>query len=455
MKVAAYARVSRDGERLLHSFSAQVSYYSSLIQKNPEWEYVGIYSDEAITGTRIDWRDGFQQMIEDCEAGKIDIILTKSVSRFARNTVDLLSTIRHLKDIGVEVRFEEQNISTFSGDGELMLTILASFAQEEVTSTSQNIKWAKKKQSEKGIMTNTSVPYGYRCENRTPVVIPEQAEIVRWIFNEYINDGLLLDIAMKLNDKGIPGKRGGGWTATTLLRMLENETYTGSLILGKWYTEDPLKHNKVKNLGAQEMYYVEDSHEAIIDRETFEKAQTELARRGELKQYVSPQVTLTEFSGKIICAGCGMPFGRQTARMAKNNKIPRWSCKKPGGKCLTPGILEPELKQMFCTVTGEDSYSEDAFREQIDHIEVGLDSVVTFLFKNGEKRNLLFKMRKRSPLKTRRQDTVTLAGRIFCSRCGGVFRYRSQQSEKRNGDRIGYWRCEHGNEFCLVTAQGK
>ena len=149
-KVAAYARVSRDGERLLHSFSAQVSYYSALIQKNPEWDYAGVYSDEAITGTRIDWRDGFQKMLRDCETGKVDIILTKSVSRFARNTVDLLNTVRHLKEIGVEVRFEEQNISTFSGDGELMLTILASFAQEEVTSTSQNIKWAKRKQAEKG-----------------------------------------------------------------------------------------------------------------------------------------------------------------------------------------------------------------------------------------------------------------------------------------------------------------
>lgn len=156
-KVAAYARVSRDTERLLHSFSAQVSYYSALIQRNPDWEYAGVYADEGITGTSTDARVEFQRMMRDCDEGKIDIILTKSISRFTRNTVDLLTAIRHLKDIGVEVRFEEQNISTFSGDGELMLTILASFAQEESISMSANIQWAKRKQAEKGIMTNTVV----------------------------------------------------------------------------------------------------------------------------------------------------------------------------------------------------------------------------------------------------------------------------------------------------------
>jgi len=440
-KVAAYARVSRDGERLLHSFSAQVSYYSALIQKNPEWDYAGVYSDEAITGTRIDWRDGFQKMLRDCETGKVDIILTKSVSRFARNTVDLLNTVRHLKEIGVEVRFEEQNISTFSGDGELMLTILASFAQEEVTSTSQNIKWAKRKQAEKGTMTNTSVPYGYSCENRTPVIISEQAEIVRRIFEEYVDGELLQNIAARLNEEGVKTQRRGKWTPTTLQRMLSNPTYIGSMVLGKWYTRDPLKHEKVKNKGEQEMFLVEDSHDAIIDKDTFDFAQMELKRRSELGQFVSPNVTLTEFTGKIICECCGMPFNRQSNRMSGGRKVPRWSCKKPGGKCPTAGILESELQEIVKTILGLDKYSKEAFTAQVDHLSVSIEDVITFYLKNGEIRTWQFIRRKASPLKTRRKDTVALAGKIICNNCGEPYRYRSQKSEKENGGRIGYWRC--------------
>jgi site-specific DNA recombinase len=444
-KVAAYARVSRDGERLLHSFSAQVSYYSALIQKNPDWEYAGVYSDEAITGTRIDVRDGFQKMLEDCEAGKIDIILTKSVSRFARNTVDLLNTVRHLKDIGVEVRFEEQNISTFSGDGELMLTILASFAQEEVTSTSQNIKWAKRKQAENGIMTNTSVPYGYRCEDRTPMIIPEQAAIVQRIFKEYISGKMLLDIAADLNAEGIETQREGKWTATTLQRMLSNPNYTGNMVLGKWYTKDPLKHDKAKNTGEQDMFLVENSHEAIIDQETFDQAQKELKRRSDLGKFTSPKITWTEFSGKIICECCGLPFGRQTNKMRGGLKVPAWACKKPGGKCPTPRILESELQEISKEILDLDEYSQEAFIDQVDHLSVSDKDIITFYLKNGEARTWHFERRKGSPLQTRRKDTIALAGKIICGNCGEAYRYRSQKSDKPGGGRIGYWRCKNFN----------
>ena len=275
-KVAAYARVSMETERLHHSLSAQVSYYSDLIQRNPEWEYAGVYADDGISGTRIRYRDEFQRMINDCEAGKIDIILTKSISRFARNTVDLLSIIRHLKELNIEVRFEEQNINTLSGEGELMLTILASFAQEESISMSQNIKWAKQKQAEKGEMTNSVVPYGYCFDPKTksPSVVPEQAEVVRMIFDDFVNHGLSdYQITNKLIKSNIPTCRGGNWTQTTVRRMLKNVTYTGNMLLGKYYSPDPLLHIHAPNNGEAPQYYVEGSHPAIIDKDLFDKAQ--------------------------------------------------------------------------------------------------------------------------------------------------------------------------------------
>ena len=176
-KVAAYARVSMETERLHHSLSAQVSYYSDLIQRNPEWEYAGVYADDGITGTKANSREEFQRMLEDCEAGKIDIILTKSISRFARNTVDLLETVRHLKELGVSVRFEKENIDSLSGDGEVMLTLLASFAQEEITSLSNNVKWGIRKRFEKGIPNFRNKILGYEWEDDHLVVVPEEAAI--------------------------------------------------------------------------------------------------------------------------------------------------------------------------------------------------------------------------------------------------------------------------------------
>ena len=181
-KVAAYARVSLDTDKLMHSLSAQISFYSELIQNNPEWEYVGVYADAGITGTDTKDRLRFQEMIADCEAGKIDIILTKSISRFARNTVDLLSTVRHLKDLGVEVRFEREHVNTFTADGEVMLSILASFAEQESISLSQNIKWRVRKKYEQGQPHAHLKLFGYRWEGDERVIEPDEAEIVRFIF---------------------------------------------------------------------------------------------------------------------------------------------------------------------------------------------------------------------------------------------------------------------------------
>ena len=215
-RVAAYARVSAETERLMHSLSAQISYYSSFIQNNPEWEYAGVYADKFISGTSINKRKELQRLLSDCDKGLIDIILCKSISRFARNTVDLLQTIRHLKDIGVEVKFEKENISTFSKDGEFMLSILASFAQEESNSISENVKWGLRKRFEDGSIgaANKHI-YGYRYDENLKkyIIIPEEAKMIKKMFDMYINGISLKKIADELNTQGYRSINGYGNTA--------------------------------------------------------------------------------------------------------------------------------------------------------------------------------------------------------------------------------------------------
>ena len=257
-KVAAYARVSMETDRLAHSLSAQVSYYNDLIQANPEWEFAGVYADFGISGTGTAKREEFNRLIADCEAGKINIILTKSISRFARNTVDLLSTVRHLKEIGVEVRFEKENIHSFSGDGELMLSILASFAQEEVRSLSENSKWGIRKTYQNGTdgVRNKKV-LGYRYDGEKYVVKEDEAEIVRFIFEQTAAGAAASDILAELKKRGAKSWRGYDFTYSHLNTILKNEIYIGDRRLQKCYVADPIKHNKVKNRGELPQYYIQ------------------------------------------------------------------------------------------------------------------------------------------------------------------------------------------------------
>ena len=283
-RVAAYARVSLDSERLMHSLSAQVSYYSEYIQKNPHWIYAGVYADEGITGTLTDKRDEFKRMIADCEAGKIDIILVKSISRFARNTVDLLKTVRHLKELGIEVRFEKENINSMSNDGELMLSILASFAQEESRSISENVKWGTRKRFEQGIPNGRVRVFGYRWEGDTLVIVPEEAETVKRIFTDFIGGKVPRAIAKGLNDDGITTRMGCKWSDFGIRTILNNITYTGNMLLQKVFVDDPItKHRKI-NRGELPRYFVENTHKAIISKDIFDKAQKEFERRSRRNQ---------------------------------------------------------------------------------------------------------------------------------------------------------------------------
>ncbi len=279
-RVAAYARVSSGKDAMLHSLSAQISYYNDLIGNRGDWELAGIYADEALTGTKED-RPEFQKMLTDCRNGKIDMVITKSLTRFARNTVTLLATVRELKLLEVDVYFEKENIHTLSSDGELMLTLLASFAQEESRSASENQKWRIQKMFEEG-RPNTARMLGYRLVDGTLQIVPEEAAIVKMIFSDYLSGMGRNVIVKKLNRMGVPTMYGGLWRESTLYCILTNEKYTGNMLLQKTYILDHISKKTIVNHGERDMYYVENSHEAIIDKETFDRVQQELSRRASL-----------------------------------------------------------------------------------------------------------------------------------------------------------------------------
>lgn len=277
-KVAGYARVSTDSEEQYTSYEAQVDYYSNYIKNNPAWKYVGIYTDEGLSGTSTKNRDGFNQMVDDALSGKIDLIVTKSVSRFARNTVDSLTTIRKLKEAGCECYFEKENIHTFDSKGELLLTIMSSLAQEESRSLSENVTWGIRKRFADG---KVLLPYsnflGYRKgEDGLPEIIPEEAELVRRIYRMFMAGESVNAIAKRLIKEKIPTPLGKKrWSITTLESMLTNEKYKGCALLQKKFTVDFLSKKQKENEGEVPQYYVENSHPAIIDPDEWEMVQIE------------------------------------------------------------------------------------------------------------------------------------------------------------------------------------
>ena len=335
-RVAAYARVSSGKDAMLHSLSAQVSYYSELIQNHSGWQYVGVYADEALTGTKEN-RENFQRLLADCRDGKVDLIITKSISRFARNTVTLLKTVRELKTMGVDVFFEEQGIHSLSADGELMLTILASYAQEESLSASENQKWRVKQKFLNGEPWH-SVMLGYRAKGGRFVIVPEEAEIVRSIFADYLDGKGVLTIMKRLNESGILTQPGFTWHQASVQRILRNYTYTGNLLLQTKFRENHLSKRTRVNNGELPQYHIQNSHEPIIDMDTFTAVQIEMARRAD--QFGKPQTTATyPFTGLITCAGCGKHYRRKMKETG-----PVWICATYNtlGKAACPSKAIPE-----------------------------------------------------------------------------------------------------------------
>lgn len=386
-KVAAYCRVSMNTERLNHSLSAQVSRYSELIQSNPEWEFSGIYADSGISGTSAEKRPEFMRMIDDCMAGRIDIILTKSISRFARNTVDLLQTVRKLKDIGVEVRFEEQNINTLSGDGELMLTILASFAQEEIRSISENAKWGKQKGYQEGKPPTRFRILGYRWEGWDLVVVPEEAIIVKDIFDLYLSGMKERDILAYTKEHGYRTKAGAEFTVAAIYDLLARDIYTGRLTFQKTYTLDPITKIRKRNKGELPMYVVENHHEAIIPMETFEKVKKIRAERYGKFYFVNNHAP-SLFTKKIVCECCGALYWRYAHHNPKaGTDYVVWHCAAKAGKsrkhCPSKNLPENRLRKALAQAMGTPEFDEERFLAQVDHIGMS-DSVLTVYFKNGE-----------------------------------------------------------------------
>ena len=350
-RVAAYARVSSGKDAMLHSLAAQVEYYSNYIRRHPGWEYVGVYADEAKTGTK-DSREQFQQLLADCKAGKIDHILTKSISRMARNTVTLLETVRELKAMGITVYFEEQNIDTGTDDGELMLSILASYAQEESLSASENQKWRVRQNFENG-QPWRGFMLGYRYKDGQYIVVPEEAEIVRSIYADFLNGKGVTAIMKQLNKEGILTQQGFTWHKSAITRVLKNYTYTGNLLLQTKFRENHLTKRTLVNHGQLPQYHATDTHEPIIDIGTYNSVQLEMHRRAQKygKQQTSEKYP---FSGMITCANCGKHYRRKVTATGAV-----WICStyNTHGKAACPSKAIPEstLMEIAATVsaTGE------------------------------------------------------------------------------------------------------
>lgn len=374
-RVAGYARVSTDSDEQFTSYEAQVDYYTRYIQNNPEWEFVAVYTDEGISATNTRHRDGFNHMISDALAGKIDLIVTKSVSRFARNTVDSLTTIRKLKENHIEVYFEKENIWTFDSKGELLLTIMSSLAQEESRSISENVTWGQRKRFADG---KVSLPYkqflGYeKGPDDIPVIVEEEAKIVRRIFSLFMAGKTPYLIAKALTADGIPTPAGKSkWGTTTVASILTNEKYKGAALLQKKFTIDFLDKKMKINEGEVPQYYIEQSHQPIIDPAEFDRVQTEFARRKGLGHRYSGS---SIFASRIVCGDCGSFYGPKVWHSNSKYRRVIWQCnEKFSGekKCGTPHLMEEDIKVRFLTafnklLDGKEALLEDC-RIMQDHL---------------------------------------------------------------------------------------
>lgn len=376
LKVAAYARVSTEQDEQQSSYEAQVNYYNQYIRNNPAWEFVGIYADEGITGTNTKKRDGFNRMIADAKAGKIDLILTKSISRFARNTVDALQTIRELSALKIEVYFEKEGIHTLDKQCEVMLTIMSSLAQEESRSISENVRWGKQKSMQDG---NVSFGYrhflGYRKgKDGRPEVVPEEAAIVRDIYRMFLDGMTIRNIAKELTERGI--KTPGGkdvWSVSTIRSILSNEKYKGDALLQKTYTLDYLSKTVKKNNGEVKQYYVTNSHEAIIDEDVFNLVQAELQRRSKMRRGLRNS---SPFCTKLVCGDCGSFYGHKIYHAKEKHSKDVWYCNRRyqgSNNCSTPILSEDDLVKYYLQALSEILADKDKYisacRTQMDEAD--------------------------------------------------------------------------------------
>lgn len=367
-RVAGYARVSTDSDEQFTSYTAQVEYYTQYIESHENWDFVKVYTDEGISGTSTKHREGFNQMVEDALAGMIDIIVTKSVSRFARNTVDSLTTVRKLKEAGVVVFFEKENIWTDDSKGEVLITIMSSLAQEESRSISENVTWGHRKRFADG---QVMLPYGRflgykRGANKLPEIVPEEAEVVRRIYRLFMSGKTPCTIRKILTEEGVPTPAGcAKWQTSTVESILTNEKYKGDALLQKKFTVDFLTKKQKVNEGEVPQYYVENSHPAIIDPVEWDAVQAEFQRRKSLGRRYSGQSVI---SARIVCGDCGEFYGPKVWHSNSKYRRVIWQCNNKfadGHKCSTPTLDEGDVKARFLVavnglIDNRDSLIEDA-----------------------------------------------------------------------------------------------
>ena len=363
-RVAAYVRVSTDGEGQLQSFQSQKEYYQDKIFKNKEWVMVGIYADEAITGTKTVKRDGFLKMINDCMAGMVDVILTKSISRFSRNLVDTLQYVRMLKDKGIAVIFEKENINTLSMESEMALALLSTLAQNEVESLSANVKLGIKMKMKRGEMMgfNGCLGYDYHPEDKSITINPEEAEVVREIYDMYLSGYGAPTIAKELTRLGRKNKKGEvKWTDSGIRSIINNEKYKGDLLLGKTFTVDPISKRRLENMGEEEQYYIKEHHEPIVSPEIWEAAQ-EIKKSRYRRSTMSVPGTRKKYSRKYAfssmceCGFCGKYMTRRAHNQTTTQTKPVWKCRTatnfgiescPHSKSIDEAIIENAFLEMF------------------------------------------------------------------------------------------------------------
>ena len=380
-RVAAYVRVSTDDDEQLESFQSQKKYYQEKISENRDWVMVGIYADEAITGTKVDKREQFQRMIQDCLDGKIDVIMTKSVSRFSRNTVDILQYVRLLKERGIAVIFEKENINTMTEQGEMMLTLMGTLAQNEVESTSKNVKMGIKMKRGELMGFNGCLGYDYHPEDKTITVNEAEAETVRLIFELYLQGYGTYTIARRLTELGRVNKKGQvKWTDSGVRGIIKNEKYKGDLLLQKTITTDPISKRRIENFGEEEQYYVRDHHEPIVSREVWEQAkEIRLSRNrqsnkmadGKREKYTKKYA----FSSMCECGFCGTKLTRRTLHSSSKYETPVWYCRNaankgkhncPNSKSVHESILENAFLEAYKLLAGN---FDDVIDSVIDTIE--------------------------------------------------------------------------------------
>ena len=387
IRVAAYCRVSTDSEDQLNSYKSQVMYYSDLIKKNKEWELADIYADEAITGTQVTKREDFQRMINDCVNGQVDMVITKSISRFARNTLDTLKYVRLLKEHNIAVYFEDEKINTLTMDGELLLVVLSSVAQQEVENISDNVKKGLKMKMKRGELVGFQgcLGYDYDASDKSIHVNKEEAEIVKHIFQMYVEGNGATLIKNELNNLGYKTKKGNQWTQSTVIGIIKNEKYKGDILLGKTFTVDPISKRRLDNLGEEDQFYIKDHHEPIISEEMFDKAQEILNRRGKNRSRMVATPGKREkfsrqyaFSCMLECGFCGSNLSRRSWHSSSVHQKTIWQCvtgtKKgkqycPDSKGIPEKVIEEAFIESYRLLCGD---NRDVLDEFIQRVELTL-----------------------------------------------------------------------------------